>query len=176
MGLCFPPETCQCITNNKKLITTFTFTFSVTHFNFTQLLFWILALLDLSFLLLLSNWSAYFCSSFLQNSLWVFQFLHSLFTSVRPTFSSLCLFTGSLYFCAPAAYITAFPSLSSNQYKSRQCLFIINLCARATCLHTLCPYNIFSNQPPSYFFGSLYIFLQLSLSLSLQLCKYSKVF
>ena len=35
--------------NVNKLIITFTFTFSVTHFNFTQLLLWILDLLDLSF-------------------------------------------------------------------------------------------------------------------------------
>ena len=92
-------ETCQCITNNKKLITTFTFTFLVTHFNFTQLLFWILALLDLSFLLLLSDCSIYFGSP-------------------------LCLFICSLNLCAPATYITAFQVLLSNTYDSGRCLFI----------------------------------------------------
>ena len=73
-------ETCQCITNNKNLITTFTFTFSVTHFNFTQLLFWILALLDLSFLLLLSDCSAFFYSLSPAHSpvFWAFHLSNSL--------------------------------------------------------------------------------------------------
>ena len=55
----FPLDTFLCIRNNKT-IKTFTFTFSVTHFNFTQLLFWILALLDLSFLLQSCHCPAYF--------------------------------------------------------------------------------------------------------------------
>ena len=98
--------------NVNKLISTFTFTFSVTHFKSTQLLFWTLALLDLSFLLLLSDCSVYFGSP-------------------------LCLFICSLYLCAPTTYITAFQVLFSNTYESGLCLFITNLCSRAAYLHSL---------------------------------------
>ena len=72
----------------KKLITTFTFTFLITYFNFTQLLFWILALLDLSFPAAVKN---LFCIHFVHCHLHI------------PCF--LCLFTcpthSCTYSCSP---------------------------------------------------------------------------
>ena len=49
MGFCLFLRILAFASQTIKIITTFTFTFLITHFNFTQLLFWILALLDLSF-------------------------------------------------------------------------------------------------------------------------------
>ena len=65
-----------------KLITTFTFTFLITYFNITQLLFWILALLDLSFL---ATVKSLFCILFVHYHLHI------------PCF--LCLFTYPTHSC-----------------------------------------------------------------------------
>ena len=76
-----------------KIITTFTFTFLITHFNFTQLLFWILALLDLSFSIAIKN---LFCIHFVHCHLHIPCFL-CLFTC--PTHSCTYSYSPNFHLC-----------------------------------------------------------------------------